>query len=588
MRPRPEREEAVVDRLSRRRATRPSWPSASSTSHVVAALARGRRPGRSRRRPGRAARRSPSASPAIEEEVAAGRATRRRRVVERAGSAHVAVADGAALRARLGAFPVEPAAAVLRGGVLPAEVGAVMSRDRSGAARARDATCAAWRTGRERRRAGRRSPRPAPRRRLVRALRPQARGARAGRSSSNVPSPAVKRGLDVWGDRGGPAPDAHAAREGTPSTRRAASRPGASWAGSEACASSSPRSCSTLRPLRALPRRLSDLRRARATETDSPRGRIHLMRALEEGRLEPTPEVVRHLDLCLGCRACETACPSGVPYGALIEAARPYVEAASRRAAGALRRGGARGGPRRRRARRASRSRRSARSAARAGSRAWRGAAARAARGSRYAAAAAAARRRGVAAGRARARRAGRAGRRCSSTGCVADTLFAAHEPARRRACSSAPACASSSRRNPGCCGALALHLGAADRARALARAACVARSPRRRRLGRDHGGRLRRAPARVRPPAARRRGCAPSVAPRARDALDAARRARAARRRRGRSTATVAVHDPCHLAHGQGVRDAGAPPARRRFRASGSSSSTRPTSAAAAPAPTT
>src|SRR5206468_12983081 len=61
-------------------------------------------------------------------------------------------------------------------------------------------------------------------------------------------------------------------------------------------------------------------------EADSPRGRIHLIRALEEGQLAPTPEVIRHLDLCLGCRACETACPSGVEYGALIEAARPYVE----------------------------------------------------------------------------------------------------------------------------------------------------------------------------------------------------------------------------------------------------------------------
>jgi ferredoxin len=49
------------------------------------------------------------------------------------------------------------------------------------------------------------------------------------------------------------------------------------------------------------------------------------MRALEDGRLDPTPEVIRHLDLCLGCRACETACPSGVEYGALIEAARPFV-----------------------------------------------------------------------------------------------------------------------------------------------------------------------------------------------------------------------------------------------------------------------
>jgi len=62
-------------------------------------------------------------------------------------------------------------------------------------------------------------------------------------------------------------------------------------------------------------------------EADSPRGRIHLMRALEEGRLDPTPTVVQHLDRCLGCRACETACPSGVEYGRLIEAARPFVEA---------------------------------------------------------------------------------------------------------------------------------------------------------------------------------------------------------------------------------------------------------------------
>ena len=61
-------------------------------------------------------------------------------------------------------------------------------------------------------------------------------------------------------------------------------------------------------------------------EADSPRGRIHLIRALEEGQLAPTPEVIRHLDLCLGCRACESACPSGVEYGALIGAARPYVE----------------------------------------------------------------------------------------------------------------------------------------------------------------------------------------------------------------------------------------------------------------------
>jgi glycolate oxidase iron-sulfur subunit len=62
------------------------------------------------------------------------------------------------------------------------------------------------------------------------------------------------------------------------------------------------------------------------TEMDSPRGRIYLMRALEEGALEVTPDVARHLDLCLGCRACETACPSGVRYGDLIESARSFVE----------------------------------------------------------------------------------------------------------------------------------------------------------------------------------------------------------------------------------------------------------------------
>ncbi len=58
------------------------------------------------------------------------------------------------------------------------------------------------------------------------------------------------------------------------------------------------------------------------TEMDSPRGRIYLMKGLRDGDIAPTAEVVRHLDLCLGCRACETACPSGVHYGELIEAAR--------------------------------------------------------------------------------------------------------------------------------------------------------------------------------------------------------------------------------------------------------------------------
>jgi glycolate oxidase iron-sulfur subunit len=58
-------------------------------------------------------------------------------------------------------------------------------------------------------------------------------------------------------------------------------------------------------------------------ENDSPRGRIVLMRALLEGTLTPQSESVQtHIAQCLGCRACETACPSGVPYGTLLEATR--------------------------------------------------------------------------------------------------------------------------------------------------------------------------------------------------------------------------------------------------------------------------
>jgi glycolate oxidase iron-sulfur subunit len=53
-------------------------------------------------------------------------------------------------------------------------------------------------------------------------------------------------------------------------------------------------------------------------ENDSPRGRIYLWRAVVDGRLELSDEVRHHLDLCLECRACETACPSGVQYGKII------------------------------------------------------------------------------------------------------------------------------------------------------------------------------------------------------------------------------------------------------------------------------
>ena len=58
-------------------------------------------------------------------------------------------------------------------------------------------------------------------------------------------------------------------------------------------------------------------------ENDSPRGRIVLMHALLDGSVAPDdPNVGKHLDQCLGCRGCETACPSGVPYGELLAATR--------------------------------------------------------------------------------------------------------------------------------------------------------------------------------------------------------------------------------------------------------------------------
>lgn len=58
-------------------------------------------------------------------------------------------------------------------------------------------------------------------------------------------------------------------------------------------------------------------------ENDSPRGRLLLMGSLLEGTVAPDDQTVgRHLDQCLGCRGCETACPAGVPYGRLLEATR--------------------------------------------------------------------------------------------------------------------------------------------------------------------------------------------------------------------------------------------------------------------------
>jgi len=71
--------------------------------------------------------------------------------------------------------------------------------------------------------------------------------------------------------------------------------------------------------------------RVLASEMDSPRGRIHALRAIEAGELELDATVARHFDTCLGCFACVSACPSGVRYDLLIEATRPKLIEAGQR-----------------------------------------------------------------------------------------------------------------------------------------------------------------------------------------------------------------------------------------------------------------
>ena len=70
--------------------------------------------------------------------------------------------------------------------------------------------------------------------------------------------------------------------------------------------------------------------RVTGLETESPRGRIYLMTQWKRGTLPFDEEQVKHIDLCLGCRTCEGVCPSGVPYGRIIEAGRADVEDARR------------------------------------------------------------------------------------------------------------------------------------------------------------------------------------------------------------------------------------------------------------------
>lgn len=66
--------------------------------------------------------------------------------------------------------------------------------------------------------------------------------------------------------------------------------------------------------------------RVLGTETDSPRGRVYLMDALNEGKIPLSDAIAGHFDTCLGCLACTTTCPSGVQYDKLIASMRPQIE----------------------------------------------------------------------------------------------------------------------------------------------------------------------------------------------------------------------------------------------------------------------
>ncbi len=66
-------------------------------------------------------------------------------------------------------------------------------------------------------------------------------------------------------------------------------------------------------------------------ELEGPRGRIYLIKSVLEGRISPSKKTLEHIDNCLGCLSCETACPSGVDYSRLLEDARPRLDKKVRR-----------------------------------------------------------------------------------------------------------------------------------------------------------------------------------------------------------------------------------------------------------------
>jgi glycolate oxidase iron-sulfur subunit len=262
------------------------------------------------------------------------------------------------------------------------------------------------------------------------------------------------------------------------------------------------------------------------TEADSPRGRIQLVRGLAEGTLAPTAEVTRHLDLCLGCRACETACPSGVRYGRILESVRPLVEAHRAPAARAARRllATVLTSPR-------------LRALAFAPARllaGWRPLAR--IPGLRYAAALSRPRWRPLPPvlepdGPVR-------GTAVLLSGCVADTLFRDTNVATARLLARAGVRVLSPR-GLGCCGALAAHLGLADVAERLT-------------------GEVERALAASGADwlVTNAAGCGAHLRglDRTRDALELLAEL-GLPAPAGRLDRRVAVHDPCHLAHGQGLR---------------------------------